>query len=64
VSMASVALALNSGGARSSLETTVFLTVDEMMDALRKACESSTERLARSGSRAPVPGHAACMSSV
>lgn len=36
VSMAAVALALSSGGAISSLETTVLLTVDETMDALRK----------------------------
>jgi hypothetical protein len=31
------ALAMTGGGALSSLETTVLLTVDEMMDALRKA---------------------------
>ena len=37
VSMAAVALALSGGGALSSLETTVLLTVDETMDALRKA---------------------------
>ncbi len=37
VSMASVALAIGAGGALSSLETTVLLTVDETMDALRKA---------------------------
>src|SRR5687768_11975121 len=37
VSMAAVALAIGSGGALSSLETTVLLTVDEAMDALRKA---------------------------
>ena len=36
VSMAAVALALSGGGALSSLETTVLLTVDETMDALRK----------------------------
>jgi hypothetical protein len=36
VSMAVVALALSGGGALSSLETTVLLTVDETMDALRK----------------------------
>jgi hypothetical protein len=34
--MAVVALALSGGGALSSLETTVLLTVDETMDALRK----------------------------
>ena len=37
VSMAAVALALSAGGALSSVETTVLLTVDETMDALRKA---------------------------
>jgi hypothetical protein len=37
VSMAAVALAIGSGGALSSLETTVLLTVDETLDALRKA---------------------------
>ena len=37
VSMAAVALAINGGGALSSHETTVLLTVDETMDALRKA---------------------------
>ncbi|MET0782673.1 MAG: GYD domain-containing protein [Microbacterium sp.] len=36
VSMAAVALALSSGGAISSLETTVLLTVEETLDALRK----------------------------
>jgi len=37
VSMAAVALAIAGGGALGSLETTVLLTVDETMDALRKA---------------------------
>ena len=37
VSMATVALAISGGGALSSLETTVLLTVDETMEALRKA---------------------------
>jgi uncharacterized protein with GYD domain len=37
VSMAAVALAISSGGALSSLETTVLLSVEETMDALRKA---------------------------
>ena len=36
-SMAAVALAITAGGALSSLETTVLLSVDETMDALRKA---------------------------
>jgi uncharacterized protein with GYD domain len=39
VSMAAVALAINGGGAMSSFETTVLLTVDETLDALRKAGE-------------------------
>ena len=37
VSMAAVALAIGAGGALTSLETTVLMTVDETMDALRKA---------------------------
>ena len=37
VSMAAVALAIGAGGALSSLETTVLLTVEETMDALRRA---------------------------
>lgn len=37
VSMAAVALAIGGGGALSSIETTVLLTVEETMDALRKA---------------------------
>jgi uncharacterized protein with GYD domain len=37
VSMAAVALAISGGGALSSCETTVLLTVDETLDALRKA---------------------------
>jgi uncharacterized protein with GYD domain len=36
VSMAAVALAITAGGALSSYETTVLLTVDETMEALRK----------------------------
>jgi uncharacterized protein with GYD domain len=36
VSMATVALAINSGGALSSLETTVLMSVEETMEALRK----------------------------
>jgi uncharacterized protein with GYD domain len=39
VSMAAVALAISGGGALSSFETTVLLTVEETMDALRKAEE-------------------------
>jgi uncharacterized protein with GYD domain len=37
VSMAAVALAIGSGGALSSLETTVLMTVDETIEALGKA---------------------------
>jgi uncharacterized protein with GYD domain len=37
VSMAAVALAIAGGGALRSLETTVLLTVEETLDALRKA---------------------------
>jgi uncharacterized protein with GYD domain len=36
-SMATVALALSGGGAINSLETTVLLTVEETIDALRMA---------------------------
>ncbi len=37
VSMAAVALAISGGGALSSLETTVLMSVEETMDAMRKA---------------------------
>ena len=37
VSMAAVALAITGGGALSAHETTVLLTVEETIDALRKA---------------------------
>jgi uncharacterized protein with GYD domain len=37
VSMAAVALAIGGGGALSSFETTVLLTVDETLEAVRKA---------------------------
>lgn len=37
MSMAAVALAISGGGALSALETTVLLTVDETLEALRKA---------------------------
>ena len=37
MSMAAVALAISGGGALSSFETTVLMTVDETLDALRKA---------------------------
>ncbi|MGH3128634.1 MAG: GYD domain-containing protein [Gaiellaceae bacterium] len=39
VSMAAVALAIGGGGAVSSFETTVLLTVEETMEALGKAGE-------------------------
>jgi len=39
VSMAAVALAISAGGALSSFETTVLLTVDETLEALRKASQ-------------------------
>ena len=39
VSMAAVALAISGGGALSSFETTVLLSVDETLDALRKVEE-------------------------
>ncbi|MGH2710507.1 MAG: GYD domain-containing protein [Actinomycetota bacterium] len=37
VSMAAVAIAISGGGALSSLETTVLLTVEETLEALSKA---------------------------
>ncbi|MER5760953.1 GYD domain-containing protein [Streptomyces sp. NPDC002082] len=37
VSMAAVALAISGGGALSSFETTVLLSVEDTLDALRKA---------------------------
>lgn len=37
VSMAAVAIAIGGGGALSSIETTVLMTVEETMDALRTA---------------------------
>jgi uncharacterized protein with GYD domain len=37
VSMAAVALAISAGGGLSSFETTVLVTVDETLEALRKA---------------------------
>jgi uncharacterized protein with GYD domain len=39
VSMAAVALAIGGGGALSSIETTVLMTVDETIEALHKAQE-------------------------
>jgi uncharacterized protein with GYD domain len=37
VSMAAVALAIGAGGALSSLDTTVLMSVDDTIEALRKA---------------------------
>lgn len=37
VSMAAVAVAISGGGALSSMETTVLLSVDETLEALQKA---------------------------
>ncbi len=37
VSMAAVALAISAGGALSSFETTLLMSVDEILNALRKA---------------------------
>lgn len=37
VSMAAVAMAISGGGALSKFETTVLLTVEETMDAMRRA---------------------------
>jgi uncharacterized protein with GYD domain len=39
VSMAAVALAITGGGAVSSFDTTVLMTVEETLDALGKAAE-------------------------
>ena len=39
VSMAAVALAIAGGGALSTFETTVLLTVDETLEALRKVSQ-------------------------
>jgi len=39
VSMAAVALAIGGGGGLSSIETTVLLTVDETIEALRQAAD-------------------------
>ena len=39
VSMAAVALAIGAGGALSPLETTVLLTVEDTMEAMRRAQE-------------------------
>lgn len=41
VSMAAVAIAISGGGALSKFETTVLLTVEETLDALRRAQQVS-----------------------
>ena len=51
VSMAAVAMAISGGGALSSFETTVLLTVDEAIAALRRPSKSATGRPARNGLR-------------
>ena len=54
VSMAAVALAIGGGGALSSLETTVLLTVDETLEALRKAESVSYQPPGRVGASRSV----------
>ena len=54
VSMAAVALASTGGGALSSFETTVLLTVDETREALRKAAD--VQYRARALSAHPAKG--------
>ena len=44
VSMAAVALAIGAGGALSSFETTVLMTVEETLEALRKASQVQYKR--------------------
>ena len=44
VSMAAVAIAIGGGGALSSIDTTVLLTVEETVDALKKASSISYRR--------------------
>jgi uncharacterized protein with GYD domain len=47
VSMAAVALAIGSGGALSAIETTVLLTVDETIEALKQAATISYQAPAK-----------------
>src|SRR3954447_19629493 len=49
VSMAAVALAIGAGGAMSSFETTVLMTVDDTIEALRKADQIQYRRPGTSG---------------
>ena len=61
VSMAAVALAIGGGGALVSLDTTVLLTVDETLEALRHAADithqapGTQRRGSGAGGRAPPP---------
>ncbi len=59
VSMAAVALAIGSGGALASLDTTVLLTVDETLEALRRA--GHIQYRAPGPSRQRRPGRQAAM---
>ena len=49
VSMAATALAISAGGALSSFETTVLMTVEETLDALRKASQVKYRRPGEDG---------------
>ena len=60
MSMAAVAVTIGGGGALRSFETTVLLTVDETMDALRKAEQVRIERPAHSHSRGSRANSAIC----
>jgi hypothetical protein len=59
---AAVVLAISGGGALSSFETTVLMTVDETMDALGRPSKSRTELPARRGPPASVDVTRVCMS--
>jgi hypothetical protein len=62
VSMAAVALAITGGGALSSFETTVLLTVDENDGCPAQGRASRVPGARRVAARAPVPCHAVCAS--
>ena len=53
VSMAATAIAISAGGALSSLQTTVLLTVEETVAALQKASQQLQVWAARSGPPQP-----------
>jgi len=57
VSTAAAALAISGDGALSTLETTAVLTVDETIDALRKAEQVQFRAPARSRETSPLPEH-------